>query len=160
MIDRFKKHLWFWRKVDMREADECWPWLAGINQAGYGSVRVPRKLYYFTNPQTASRVAYYISHFSDPFILMENDREGLGEPWDIHHDCENPVCCNPLHLRLITHGENVQLGWKKSPKGKRGKVRYQQLFLTYPHFLPNVIHRREIALRSRASDVKLDLQNI
>ena len=117
MIERFQNHLWFWRKVDMREDDECWPWLASTTPGGHGNVRVPRKLYFFKNPQIASRVAYYISYFSDPFPLMETDRS-RDEPWDVHHECENPICCNPLHLRSMPHGENVSLGWEKSPKRK------------------------------------------
>jgi len=122
MIERFKDHLWFWRKVDMREADECWPWLAGKGQAGYGHVRVPRKLYYFEHPQTASRVAYYISYFDDPFHLMEADRS-RDEPWDVHHNCEKPICCNPLHLQSISHSENVSLGFAMSREIKmRGSV--------------------------------------
>ncbi len=142
MIERFQNHLWFWRKVDMRAEDECWPWLASTTaNGGYGNVRVPRKLYYFKNPQIASRVAYYIAHFNDPFPLMENDRDGLGEPWDVHHDCENPICCNPLHLRLIPHSENVQLGWDESLKINERS--YPNFILAYPHLFPRVIEKNE-----------------
>ena len=145
IIKRFHNHLWFWRKVDMRGYDECWPWLAGCVRGGHGNVRVPRKLYYFKNPQIASRVAYYISYFKDPFPRMEADREGLGEPWDVHHECDNPPCCNPFHLLLITHSENVSLGWAKSPNRiKRGRS-YRNFILTYSHHLPKAVEEHEIS---------------
>ncbi len=141
MIARFQNHLWFWRKVDMRANDECWLWLPSKDRAGYGSVRIPKKLYYFKSAQVASRVAYYISHFSDPFPLMEADRAGE-RAWDVHHDCENTICCNPFHLRLIPHSENVALGFKKALHRKRS---YTNFILAYSHHLPKEVNEHEIS---------------
>ena len=28
----------FWEKVDVRDSDACWPWLAATKQGGYGKI--------------------------------------------------------------------------------------------------------------------------
>lgn len=28
----------------------------------------------------------------------------------VHHECDNPICCNPAHLRAVTQQENITLG--------------------------------------------------
>jgi len=125
----------------MRGYDECWPWLAGVTtDGGYGQVRVPRRLYYFKNPQTASRVAYYISHFNDPFSLMEADRDGE-EPWVVHHECENPICCNPLHLRVLPNREHLFSHHRK----RLVKLSYPSFILAYSHHLPKDVDIYEVS---------------
>lgn len=91
-------------KVDMSAGpDECWPWGAYINDAGYGQFWDGERLV------RAHRYAY----------RRANDREADGE---VDHTCHNDSgcaggrtcphrrCCNPLHLEDVTHRENVRRG--------------------------------------------------
>lgn len=77
----------FWARVRIKGADECWPWKRGKRHA-YGQYR----------GMCTSRLALYLS------------LEETGE-WDesLHtlHSCNNPICCNPRHLRQGTQLENV-----------------------------------------------------
>ena len=79
----------FWSKVDRRDATECWNWLAGVGRSGYGLFWDGEKV------RTASRVAYLFA-VSDPGRMQ------------VHHTCDNPLCCNPNHLWLGTHTDNMR----------------------------------------------------
>ncbi len=83
----------FWRLVDKRGPDECWPW-----QGGMKSKTVPNQMYGVYGirgtQRNASRVAWMFTH---------------GEPakgLDVCHTCDNPRCCNPAHLWLGTEADN------------------------------------------------------
>jgi len=78
----------FWAKVDKRGADECWTWMAGRTDRGYG--RFERN--YLT--LRAHRVAWEITHGLIP--------DGM----EVLHACDNPPCCNPAHLFLGTDADN------------------------------------------------------
>ena len=82
----------FWGKVDIRGSGECWPWKAG-QRNWYGSIGIltDGKVRVYV----ATRVAYTIT-FSDPGEL------------NVLHTCDNPPCCNPAHLFLGTHSDNLQ----------------------------------------------------
>lgn len=79
----------FWAQVDRRSDDDCWPWL-GATTKGYGSFSIGKKKLY------AHRFAWelYYGH------AMPDDRLGL-------HECDNPPCCNPRHVRPGTHKDNI-----------------------------------------------------
>lgn len=81
----------FWASVDIRSANECWPWRAGTNPArdNYGRFWIKR-VEYRTN-----RMAYYLHYGSDP----------LGD--DACHSCDNPPCCNPSHLFVGSRAINL-----------------------------------------------------
>lgn len=79
----------FWSKVDVRGPHECWRWGAFTNARGYGvTCRDGRLL-----PAPAAAL-------------------GLCEPkpfpkaYALHH-CDNPSCCNPLHLYWGTAADNA-----------------------------------------------------
>lgn len=80
----------FWAKVDRRSPSECWPWTAGRYRSGYGSFGINSGV-----GVRANRYAY-LAHY------------GV-DPGDSHvlHSCDNPICCNPHHLSLGTHQENM-----------------------------------------------------
>jgi hypothetical protein len=80
----------FWARVDMSAGpDACWPWTGYLRKDGRGSVGVgDRRL------QT-HRVAL-------------GSGIGLPEPAGfVLHSCDNPRCCNPAHLRVGTHADNM-----------------------------------------------------
>lgn len=78
----------FWSKIDT--SGECWTWTAAIDQKGYGCF-MRRGV-----PTRAHRVAYELTHGPIPPGLLAL------------HRCDNPPCCNPAHLFLGTHADNVR----------------------------------------------------
>ncbi len=90
----------FWNKVDRRGDDECWEWTAGKTGAGYGA------FYYNRKQVLASRVAWELEHGPVP------SGEHYGTTC-VCHICDNPGCCNPNHLFLGTHSENMIDMYKK-----------------------------------------------
>ena len=78
----------FWSHVDVRGAEECWPWKRARTGKGYGRFSAEHRLH------TASRVAYEITH------------EPLGAA-EARHTCDNPPCCNPAHLVAGSHAQNM-----------------------------------------------------
>lgn len=82
----------FWKKVDKRGPDECWPFVGEINNHGYGvfspfADHVGRCL--------AHRKAWEVTNGPIPNEL------------DCCHHCDNPPCCNPSHLFVGTHADNM-----------------------------------------------------
>ena len=80
----------FWPKVDRRGGpDACWPWLGSTGQ-GYGQI--------FLNGRgvPAHRVAWELHH-GIPFPAS----------MDACHRCDNPPCCNPLHVWPGTPSDNA-----------------------------------------------------
>lgn len=82
----------FWDRVDKTGGlDSCWPWTGAKNRQGYGNWWDPERRKYERPHRHAARLA-----FGD-----------LGGKW-VLHECDNPACCNPLHLSLGDHVENMR----------------------------------------------------
>lgn len=80
-----KKHK-FWSTIVIAESG-CWNWGGSRAKDGYGIFRC--------GPESrAHRVAYLFGKGVIP--------KGL---WVLHH-CDNPACCNPLHLYVGTAKQN------------------------------------------------------
>lgn len=97
----FKTRMLFWDKVDKGLAgdDTCWPWL-GCTTRGYGRFNAP-----YISDTRAHRIAW----------LMANGKE-IPSGMFVCHTCDNPSCCNPDHLFLGTHQENMD---DKVSKGRQ-----------------------------------------
>jgi hypothetical protein len=80
----------FWRKVARTGPAECWLWLAGRNPKGYGRFGMHGSAVF------AHRQAYALTVGAIP--------EGMY----VCHRCDNPPCCNPEHLFLGTHADNIR----------------------------------------------------
>ena len=85
----------FWSKVDRRGGWECWPWTGATFASGYGAFRLEGKTV------RAHRVAYQLSV------------EALEEDKVILHLCDNPICCNPVHLYQGTQADNLAAAGRK-----------------------------------------------
>jgi hypothetical protein len=85
----------YWPKVDVRFTDECWPWLASLNDKGYGQIMVGGG---HGRPIHAHRIMYELIHGPIPDGLV------------IDHLCRNRWCQNPLHLEAVTNKENILRG--------------------------------------------------
>lgn len=80
----------FWEKVNVSGWDDCWIWAAGIGTNGYGKFRSNNLLY------ASHRAAFIIT------------RGQVTPGKHILHKCDNPLCCNPMHLREGTHQANMK----------------------------------------------------
>ncbi len=94
MIDSELKER-FWKNVDKKGVDECWPWTASANGdgyktgGGYGQLQKNRK------KLKAHRISYEIHNGKIP--------DGK---W-VLHSCGKSLCVNPNHLYIGTHQDNV-----------------------------------------------------
>lgn len=101
----------FWSRVAKGESSECWPWTRAKNDYGYGLFWSPRHKRFYR----AHRVAWLLTHGPIPEEMVVR-----------HKTCDNPPCCNPHHLAVGTHADNVadktekgrQLYGERDPKSK------------------------------------------
>lgn len=74
----------------------CWEWTGASNASGYGRVRIGRRLY--LPHRIVAAGAGIISEAADT-----TDRRVC-----VLHECDNPRCCNPAHLRAGTMSQNMK----------------------------------------------------
>lgn len=93
----------FWRDVAVGLKDECWEWEKHKQESGHGQVRRAGRAF------MAHRLAY-------SFATGLNPEGGV-----VRHTCDNPACCNPYHLVLGSHADNVadRVSRDRSAKGER-----------------------------------------
>lgn len=95
-----------WSKIEKRKEDECWNWIGYKNEQGYGRVQINEFSYY------AHRVIYAMVY---PDTIEWRAPKNSTESGFILHTCDNPSCCNPKHLFVGTHADNMA---DKSAKGR------------------------------------------
>jgi hypothetical protein len=79
-------------KVELRDRDECWEFRAAWrSRYGYGRLRAPG----WNGRPLQAHVAMYE-------LMVGPVPAGH---W-LRHDCDNPLCCNPAHLRPGTAADN------------------------------------------------------
>jgi hypothetical protein len=77
-----------WKNLDY--LDKCWNWKLSTNKSGYGSIRMSG------TSILAHRAAYVLS--GKKLDLMQC----------VCHSCDNPKCCNPSHLFVGSHADNMK----------------------------------------------------
>lgn len=95
-----------WSKVDKRSENECWEWKGFKNHDGYGRTWINDKGYY------AHRVIYSLVY---PNKINLNAPISQNETGFLLHTCDNPSCCNPKHLWVGNHADNMA---DKAAKGR------------------------------------------
>jgi hypothetical protein len=77
----------FWSRVDIKSEVECWNW-QGRLQEGYGKISCKNK------ELLVHRLAYELTYGR------------VNSELAVCHSCDNPRCCNPLHLWVGTWADN------------------------------------------------------
>lgn len=80
----------FWDNVIPEPNSGCWLWLGSATRGGYGCGTGLRR------SGLAHRLVYELAVGKIPADL-ESD-----------HLCRTTICCNPAHIELVTHLENVR----------------------------------------------------
>lgn len=81
----------FWEKVEIANPEDCWRWTAKANSKGYGFFKIASY-----HQVAAHRLSWAIHNRRDPGELLTL------------HNCDNPQCVNPVHLRLGTDFDNME----------------------------------------------------
>lgn len=106
----------FWSKIKFRKPDECWEWQRcrrGSNW--YGCFLHLNKEGIYRN--IAAHRYMYIHLFGEI-----TNKELL-----VLHKCDNPICCNPNHLWLGTHRNNMDDKVSKNRQQKGEQVNTAKL---------------------------------
>ncbi len=81
----------------------CWVWTGGLNKGGYATILGEES----RSSELIHRVSFRLHH--GPI------QDGLV----IDHLCRNRACCNPSHLRQVSHRENILCGTGASARQSR-----------------------------------------
>jgi len=102
----------FWSHVAAAALTDCWPWNAARLPKGYGL--------FGARPAPKSRHKNVLAHRVAFFLITDS-----WPPVVMHGVCDNPPCCNPLHLAGGTIAENNEDAAKKgrTAKGDRHNSR-------------------------------------
>lgn len=90
----------FWNHVD-QQPNRCWEWTGCLDRYGYGKVKIGGVVF------ISHRIAYEIS------------KGEFDKSMHILHSCDNPKCCNPEHLHLGTHVQNMREMAERGRAGNR-----------------------------------------
>jgi len=88
----------FWKKVNRKGEDDCWEW-TGTVAGGYG------RFWYNHTMVLAHRFAY------DDVI------EKIPDNLLVRHRCSTKTCCNPSHLLVGTHTDNLIDAYRRGERG-------------------------------------------
>ena len=85
----------FWSKVEQEDDEDCWHWIGTLHNQGYGVFFLHKSKRSTVSPAVkAHRVMWRLAYGYWPLLY-------------ICHNCHNPPCVNPFHLREDTHAGNM-----------------------------------------------------
>jgi hypothetical protein len=109
-----------WSKVDVKNPDDCWPWIGSVTENGYGRTWINDKGYY------AHRVIFNLANPNMIELSAPKNKKAQGF---LMHTCDNRICCNPNHLRVADLRENnLDARVKGRVKHKSGGEHHRSVF--------------------------------
>lgn len=103
----------FWSKVTKAGRDECWEWTGRLCPKSYG---------YFDRSEGRAKKWKERAHRQAWMLVNGSIPDGL----HVLHKCDNRKCCNPRHLFLGTHLDNMQDKVRKGRQARNTHVRGEQ----------------------------------
>lgn len=91
----------FWDRVKKGADDECWPWTGPVSKSTNGAEPYGRIDIFGFKGVYVHRVAYWCANGGVLSLRKEGDLL-------VRHSCDNTLCCNPKHLLLGTHADNMR----------------------------------------------------
>lgn len=122
-----------WSKIQTGPLKNCWPWLAGTDNAGYGRINIAGK------NRKASRVVYTLVYGHTPLFVC--------------HACDNPLCCNPAHLWAGTVTDNNQ-----DAKVKGRTISIERTSIVTPQIARDIANRKQAGQSAREITKALNLK--
>lgn len=100
---RCSSHCRFWKYIEKRTPDECWPWTGSLDRHGYGQFNCGNGRH-----SISTRFMYeiYFGEIPDGLCVL--------------HRCDYRACCNPFHFFLGTRADNLR---DMDNKGRRVSAR-------------------------------------
>ena len=86
---------------------KCWWWTCARTNKGYGEIQVEHR--------------HFMAHRLSIWAFKDKE-EVLKSSKPVCHNCDNPACVNPSHLRLDTQRENVLDSIRRGRHGCSGKT--------------------------------------
>ena len=119
----------FWRFLTPGDPSVCWLWQGPLDEDGYG------RFMFQATPYQAHRVSFLLHKGEIPKRMF------------ILHQCDNPPCANPAHLRLGTPADN-NLDMVQKRRHHHGEKHYKAK-------LNDEKVRRILALASNHTNIEL-----
>lgn len=128
----------FWSRVEKSDSpDDCWLWTGAADSRGYGNLQINNAKF------SSHRLAYELTYGSAGSLL-------------VLHRCDNPRCCNPNHLFLGTHQDNMtdMKTKKRAASGERNskaKLTQNQVLYIRENYLNGNTTQRALAREMKVS---------
>lgn len=94
--------LFAWMLSNCTEHGDCLLWNGYRNPSGYGRIKIGRKL------ELTHRFSFRMTN------------QDFDQSLFVCHKCDNPPCCNPEHLFIGTHRQNML---DRDAKGRQARLR-------------------------------------
>lgn len=130
----------FWSKVDKTGPNGCWLYTGFRKWDGYG---------WLARSINGAKTKYMTAHRYSWILTYGEPPKGM----HIRHKCDTPACCNPAHLELGTHTQNMQDAkarrrhafGERSSKSKLTYEKVQELRRQYKFVGPRKTNIHELA---------------
>lgn len=115
-----------WSKIQVGGPDECWKWQGFVKSARPGASKYGR-LNVRVGPRLEKRHRDLLAHR----LVYELEYGPIPKGFVVRHRCNNTLCCNPAHLILGTHQDNMddmtKAGSVKGERNPRSKITWQDV---------------------------------
>ena len=97
MVERWEKYRVeaFWNRVEKQDEDDCWNWTGSKSQGT-------------KNPYPYGVLGWKGKHARAHRVAFELVRGAIPDGMMVLHTCDNTLCCNPAHLYIGDHAQNMR----------------------------------------------------